>query len=72
LLFKTIVAFRDLVNDREADGVWKAEFHGSLDVAAEGRTLEQCRSRALDELDEKLSAWIVEGAYPATPKTDEQ
>ena len=41
-LFKTIVAFRDLVNYRQADdGMWKAEFHGALDIAAEGPTLEE-------------------------------
>jgi hypothetical protein len=73
LLFKTIVTFQDLLNYRKADdGMWKAEFHGALDIATEGPTLEQCRSRAIHALDEKLSAWIIGSANPATPESDDQ
>ena len=37
MLSKTTVAFQDLVNYRKADdGMWKAEFHGALDIATEG------------------------------------
>ena len=73
LLFKTIVAFRDLLNYHKADdGMWKAEFHGALDVAAEGPTLEECRSRAVDQFDEKLSVWIIGSANSATPRPDDE
>ena len=73
MLTKTTVAFQDLVDYRKGDdGSWKAEFHGALDIATEGSTLEQCRRRALDELDMKLSAWIVGSANPATQKPGDQ
>jgi hypothetical protein len=60
VLFKTIIAFQELVDYRKSqNGSWKAEFHGALDVEAEGPTLESCRSRAREILDEKLAAWIA-------------
>jgi predicted RNase H-like HicB family nuclease len=68
VLFKTIDACRKLLDyHKRDDGSWLAEFHGALDVAAEGPTLEQCRSRALDVFDEKLAAWIAGTADSATP-----
>jgi predicted RNase H-like HicB family nuclease len=60
VLSKTIMTFRSLTDYHKSEnGAWTAEFHGALDVKTEGATLEQCRDRALDALDEKLAAWIT-------------
>ena len=69
MLFKTFAAFQELVDYRKnKNGSWKAVFHGALDVEAEGPTLETCRSRAYDALDEKLAAWLARKADRATSK----
>ena len=68
MLFQTIVAFQELVDYRKTEnGSWKAESHGAVDIEAEGPTLESCRSRARDILDEKLAAWIRGQAGSAAP-----
>jgi hypothetical protein len=60
VLVKTILAFQDLVNySRNDDGSWRAEFHGPIDIVANGSTLERSRSGAQDALDAELEAWIT-------------
>ena len=73
VLFKTIEAFQDLLDYRKSEnGTWTAEFHGAVDVEAEGPTLETCRSRACWALDEKLAAWIAGTADSAAPAPPER
>ena len=60
MLSKTIDAFRNrTVYTQVEPGRWRAEFHGAVDVTVEGPSLERCRLRALDALDEQLRDWIV-------------
>src|SRR6266536_1410942 len=49
-----------------------AEFHGAIDVESEGPTLEKCRSRTVDALDDALAAWLGGTAERATSKRDER
>jgi hypothetical protein len=59
MLFKTYHAFHDHVEySRNADGSWKAEFHGPIDIVVVGRTLERCRFVLSEALDEKLEEFI--------------
>jgi hypothetical protein len=59
MLYDTYCAFRDRVEYVKKDGgAWKAEFHGPIDLVAEGPTLELCRRAILDALDAALAAWI--------------
>ena len=44
------------------DGSWKAEFHGAIDVVVEAQSLERCRSKAQDALDEQLAELIIKSA----------
>jgi hypothetical protein len=67
LLFKTIRAFQQRVEyTTGSDGSWSAEFRGALLVQTNASSLEQCRARALDALDEQLAAWIT-GPTTARP-----
>ncbi len=63
MLFKTIKAFQERVDyTKSKNGAWRAEFRGPVEVLVEESTLERCRSRATDQLDEKLEAWLTGGA----------
>ena len=54
MLFKTYEAFQNrLEYTHRADGSWKAEFHGAVNVAVEEPTLERCRYKALEALDQR-------------------
>jgi hypothetical protein len=66
MLFKTYEAFQNrLEYTHRADGSWKAEFHGAVNVAVEEPTLERCRYKALEALDQKLAELIVVDARSA-------
>ena len=53
-------AFQKLLDYHKRDnGSWKAECHGPIEVEADGPSLEKCRSRATEALDEKLAAWLA-------------
>jgi hypothetical protein len=66
MLFKTYEAFQNrLEYTHRADGSWKAEFHGAVNVAVEEPTLERCRYKALEALDQKLAELIVEAKSAA-------
>jgi len=67
MLWKTHDAFRDRLDYRNADGLWIAEFSGRLHIRVEDASLEGCRRRALDVLDEQLAAWIA-GVEPTSPE----
>ena len=67
MLFKTFDTFQNLVEyTHGADGSWKAEFHGALDVVVEAPSPERCRRDVQDALDKKLAEWIV-GPRSVTP-----
>ena len=69
MLMKTVSAFRHRIKySKTQAGNWKAEFCGALNVFAEAPSLERCRMDALEALDEKLAAWIVD-ARVAAPKS---
>jgi hypothetical protein len=60
MLFRTFEIFQNRVEyTRNADGSWKAEFHGAMDVAVEEPTLERVRCKVAEALDQKLAEWIV-------------
>ena len=61
--FRTIHAFQERINyTKIKNSSWRAEFHGPVDVLVEETTLERCRSRAPEQLDDKLAAWLAGGA----------
>ncbi len=43
---------------KEADGTWKAELDGAIDVVATGSTLEDCRFPMFDALDARLAQFV--------------
>jgi hypothetical protein len=73
MLFKTILALQDLVDYHKCEnGSWKAEFRGPFEIEAEGPSLERCRHRAYDALDEKLATWLAGRADSAAPTPSER
>lgn len=60
MLSDTCRAFYErLEYTKSSDGSWTAEFNGAIHVLTTASSLERCRSRALDELDKQLAAWIA-------------
>lgn len=77
MLFETIRAIQNVLEYRKnEDGSWRAEFHGAIEVAADGATLEECRRRMYDALDSELAVWVVEkhklqqGSSPTVAETE--
>jgi hypothetical protein len=50
---------------KNENGSWTAAFRWPLQVEAEGRTVEDCRYRVGNALDEKLAAWLTGSADAA-------
>lgn len=68
MFFKSTRMFLERLEYRKTrNGSWKAEFRGGINIDAEARTLEECRHRAFDALDEKLFA-LLEPADSAKRK----
>jgi len=60
MMVKTMQLLEDLFDpNKQEDGSWRAEFHGPIDVHAEGRTLAECRRRMDDAFDQQIALWLV-------------
>ncbi len=40
-------------------GTWRAEFNGTVHVAAEGRTLDECRHQIHEALDARIAELLL-------------
>jgi predicted RNase H-like HicB family nuclease len=59
MLFKTMrVLFPQINYTPLDDGNWKADFRGFCEASATGATLEQCRWRMIEVLDERLAGLL--------------
>lgn len=68
MLFQTYDAIQDAIEyHKNDDGTWRAEFHGVIDVSAQGPTLERCRWKMRDAVDSALAVWVTRRQNPHQP-----